>query len=116
MSKASTYSAFIPPIIKNEEAGDIPKEIWNFIDRHKPVISANAYRITFYNNQDLYGIDLCIDLCAALKKCYPKIGFVFCLPDIGNYEYFDKMKQKIRDEELGGNFFLGKLINYILLL
>lgn len=96
--------AFIPPIIRDEESIEIPQETWNFIDRHTPVISANAFRISFYNGQDLYGIDLCIDLCANLKKDYPQIGFVFCLPDIGDYEYFNKMKQKIKNERLGGNF------------
>lgn len=96
--------AFIPPTVKDEELAEIPQEVWAFIDNHTPVISANAFRISFYNNQDLYGIDMCIDLCANLKKHYPQIGFVFCLPDVGDYEYFNKMKQKIKEKDLGNNF------------
>jgi len=96
--------AFIPPTVKDEDIVKIPQDVWDFIDSHKPVISANAFRITFYNNQDLYGIDMCIDLCAYLKQYYPKVGFVFCLPDIGNYEYFHKMKQKIAEKGIKDNF------------
>ena len=43
------------------------------------VIKATS-RIAFHNGYDLYGIDMCIDLCANLKNSCPKIGFVFCLP------------------------------------
>ncbi len=96
--------SFISPSIKEEEVAEISQEMWDFMDSHSPVISANAFRITFYNNQDLYGIDMCIDLCAYLKQYYPKVGFVFCLPDIGDYEYFHKMKQKIAEKGIEDNF------------
>lgn len=97
--------SFISPSIREEEVAEIPQEIWDFIDSHKPVISANAFKIAFYNNEDLYGIDMCIDLCANLKKDYPQIGFVFCLPDIGDYDYFNKMKQQIKRKGIENNFF-----------
>jgi len=102
--KVECVPAFIPPAIKHEDIAEIPKEVWEFIDSHTQIISANAFRISFYNNQDLYGIDMCIDLCANLKRYYPQIGLVFCLPDIGNYEYFNKMKQKIKEKHLEYNF------------
>lgn len=96
--------AFIPPVVKDEDIRKVPQEIWRFIDEHKPIISGNAFRIAFYNNQDLYGIDMCINLCANLKKYYPNIGFVFALPDIRNYDYFNKMKQEIKRQNIEGNF------------
>ena len=96
--------AFIPPTVRKEEIAEIPHEVWDFIDSHSPVISGNAFKISFYNSQDLYGIDMCIDLSAALKKDYPQIGFVFCLPAIGDCEYFNKMKQKIKEKRLEDNF------------
>ncbi len=97
--------SFIPPTIKKEEIAEIPQEVWRFIDNHSPIVSANAFKIAFYNNQDLYGIDMCINLCANLKQEYPKVGFVFCLPDIGDYEYFNKMKQRIKESGIEDNFF-----------
>lgn len=96
--------SFIPPTVREEEIAEIPKRVWEFIDSHNPVISANAYRIIFYNNQDLYGIDMCVDLCANLGQYYPRIGLVFCLPDVGDYEYFKKMKQRIADRGIENNF------------
>jgi len=96
--------SFIPPAIREEEIAGIPQEVWYFIDNHSPVISANAFKISFYNDQDLYGIDMCLDLCANLKKDYPQTGFVFCLPDIGDYDYFHKMKQRIAQKGIENNF------------
>lgn len=95
---------FLPPFIRKEESAEIPQEIWKFISNHIPIISANAFKIVFYKGQDLYGIDMCIDLCANLRQNYPKIGFVFCLPDIGDYKYFNKMKLKIKEKKLEDNF------------
>jgi glycosyltransferase involved in cell wall biosynthesis len=103
--RVAVIPSFIPPILKEEDISKVPQEVWDFIDSHNPVISANAFRISFYNNQDLYGIDMCIDLCANLKRDYPKIGFVFCLPDVGDYEYFSEMKQRIKESEIEENFF-----------
>ncbi len=95
---------FIPPRVKEEEIKSIPEEVWDFVDSHNPVISVNAFKIVFYKNQDLYGIDLCVDLCANLKSAYPGIGFVFCLPNTGDADYFQKMKQRIIDKGIEGNF------------
>ena len=95
---------FVPPTIINEDIAQIPQKIWGFIDTHKPIVSANASKIVFYDNYDLYGIDMCIDLCGYLKKDYPQIGFIFFLPDIGDYEYFNKMKEKINEKRLDDNF------------
>lgn len=96
--------SFIPPIVKREEIAEIPHEVWGFVDNHSPVILANASKIVFYNNQDLYGLDMYIDLCTNLKQYYPNIGFIFCLPDIGDYEYFNKMKQRIKEKNIENNF------------
>jgi glycosyltransferase involved in cell wall biosynthesis len=95
---------FIPPIVKAEEIAQISQEVWDFIHSHSPILTANAFRISFYDGQDLYGIDLCIYLCTDLKANYPRIGFVFCLPDIGDHKYFSKMREKIRDCKVEDNF------------
>jgi len=96
--------AFITPSVKEEDIKEIPDDIWSFIDSHNPIISANAFKICFHNNQDLYGLDMCIDLSTTLKKDYPQLGFIFCLPAIGDYEYFNKMKQKIKEKGIEANF------------
>jgi len=95
---------FIPPAVKEEEVAHIPQRIWDFIKSHTPIISANAYKIVFYQGQDLYGLDLCVDLCANLKRDYPNIGLVFCLPNVGDYNYLHKMEQRIKEKDIENNF------------
>ena len=103
-NRISVIPAFFPPTTKQHDIDEIPQEIWGFIDNHKPIISANAFRISFYNDQDLYGIDMCIDLCAKLQGTYPRIGFIFCLSEVGDYDYFNKIRQKIAERGISDNF------------
>jgi glycosyltransferase involved in cell wall biosynthesis len=95
---------FIPPRARAGNIFKLTEELQNFISSHRPLITANAFRISFYNNEDLYGIDLCIDLCANLKQTHPDIGFVFCLPTIGDYDYFNKMMRRVREKDIEDNF------------
>jgi glycosyltransferase involved in cell wall biosynthesis len=92
--------AYISPVVRTEEIAEIPESVFTFVNRHHPVLVANASRIVFFKNQDLYGIDMCIDLCSRLKEDFPQIGFVFCLPETGDYEYFCKMKKRVRENQL----------------
>jgi len=96
--------SFLPPTMRREDIAEIPQNVWDFIDTHRPIISANAFRISFYNEEDVYGLDLCIELCTELKSGYPQIGFVFCIPDIGEHEYFQSMKQRIWSRGIENNF------------
>ena len=96
--------SFIPPVVRDVDIAEVPKEVWQFMGSHTPVISANAFKIAFYNNQDLYGLDMCIDLCVNLKQYYPRIGLVFALPDIGDLKYFNKMKRGIEEKGIEENF------------
>ena len=102
-SKVEVIPAFIPPVIKEESYNNIPEYVWDFISSHKPIISANAANISFYEGVDLYGLDMCVELVYALKKNYPDIGLVFCLPVIGNLEYFKKLKQRMEHKGILNN-------------
>jgi len=102
--KISVIPSFLPPPVRAEEIAEIPRETWDFIAGHKPVIAANAYAIIKYQGQDLYGIDMCIELCAALKNIYPGVGLVFFLPRIGDNEYFDKLKRRISEKGVEDDF------------
>ena len=100
--------AFISPLFNHNDIMEINKDVKEFIDIHSPIISANAHTIEFIKNQEVYGIDTCIDLCEIIIKNHKNIGFIFLLSKIGDNEYFEKMKQKIVDKNLQDNF---KLIN-----
>jgi glycosyltransferase involved in cell wall biosynthesis len=95
---------FIPPPVLQNEIEAIPPDIWKFIAGRHPVISANASALAFYRDKDLYGLDLCVALCANLKKRFPALGLVFCLPRPGDEDYFHKMDRQIAENGLGDNF------------
>jgi glycosyltransferase involved in cell wall biosynthesis len=102
-SKVEVIPAFIPPMVKEEDFEKVPGCVREFIDSHKPIISGNAFQISFYKGMDLYGLDLCIELISNLQKYYPNIGLVFCLPNIGDYEYFKKLQQQIKQKKIENN-------------
>lgn len=106
-NKIIVIPAFIPPTIKKEEIEKIPIEVNKFITARSPLITANAFRIDFYKNQDRYGLDMCVEMCKALKKKYPNIGLLFYLPDIGDYKYFNHIIKKISDYDLVDNFMIN---------
>lgn len=62
-NKQTLFPAFIPPL---DTRADLPIELSEFIDsakrRHKKIASSNAFRIIEHDHQDLYGLDLCIDV------------------------------------------------------
>ncbi len=96
--------AFIPPEPEEKDLQELPWEIRDFIGTHDPLISANAFKIKFFKNEDVYGIDLCIGLCSRLKQNRDTVGFVFFLPQIGDLHYFSDLQQRIADLHLQDNF------------
>jgi glycosyltransferase involved in cell wall biosynthesis len=107
-NKVSVIPAFVAPMVRQEDIDEIPNDIWRFIEEHNQIISANASQIVLYKDEDLYGIDMCVDLCAMLKESYEDIGFVFVLPNVGNYEYFGEMQDRIKARGIGDNFLFVK--------
>ncbi|NLT49322.1 MAG: glycosyltransferase [Ignavibacteria bacterium] len=102
--KIAVIPAFLPPFIDQEDIKKIHGKIWEFLEKKSPIISANASKIQFFNNQDLYGLDISIELCSELVKKIPDLGFIFCLSDKGDEEYFNKLQQRIDDLKIRENF------------
>jgi len=107
-NKTIIENAFIPPPTEDQPI------IWKtyteptkkFIKEHQPLIVANASQLVFYQDTDLYGLDMCIELTVKLKEKYPNIGFLFALAnDKENQSYFDKMKNRIKELAIEDNFF-----------
>ena len=94
--------AFIFPF--EDENSIIPKYVLDFIKGKSFIISANASLIQFYNNQDLYGIDMCVELIEKLNKDRENVGMIFCIPCINNTQYFNMIKKIIIDKKLKNDF------------
>lgn len=113
-SKISVIPAFIPPAPDETDIKQLPG-IFNQIRKtHKFLITANAFKISFFNNEDLYGIDLSIELMKKLvKNGYKDIGFIYVIPDIGDYDYYQKMQNLIKQYNLEDYFhFYTKPVAY----
>ena len=96
--------SYLPPDLDDAERKRIAPEVHRFISDHDPVLTASAYRLIFFNGEDLYGLDLCVDLCRSLIEEYPRLGLVFALPEIGDESYFASIKRRIIESGLEGHF------------
>lgn len=103
-SRIYEIPAFIPPDIKDEEIRAIPVNVWNFINGKKFIISATASKFNFHIKQDLYGADLCIELCARLKFDHPDLGFVFSISNTGDKKYYNNLLTAIKEYGIENNF------------
>lgn len=83
------------------------KLILNFINKHKNTMSAYAYKLSFFNDVDLYGVDMLIYLIIKLVKNKHDIGLILLLPNIDNQVYYKKIIDQIK---------LNNIENYILII
>jgi glycosyltransferase involved in cell wall biosynthesis len=106
-NKTVIENAFIPPPTEDEPIiwQTYTEQTKDFIKTHQPLIVANAFELALYLGVDLYGLDMCIEVTAKLKKDYPNIGFLFALAnDQVNKNYLHKMKETIKDLDIEENF------------
>jgi hypothetical protein len=66
--KGEIMPAFLPPIIENEI--DLPEEITKLLNNNKgkKIVVSNAYRLDWYNGNDLYGFDLLLEVAKKINK------------------------------------------------
>lgn len=104
----STQPSFIPPDLNEEKdiLKSYPGELFEFIGKHKLIITANAFEIVFCDRVDLYGLDMCIELTSRLKREFSNIGFLFVLGNENKHvEYLDSMKKLIVKLGIKHNFY-----------
>jgi len=72
---------------------------------HKFLVSSNAFKISFNKNEDLYGIDLLVEVLHLLHHNHGlDIAIAFLLPSIGDETYFLKLKRQINEYRLENRF------------
>lgn len=101
-------NAFLPPPLKEESKilKTLDNKTIEFCKNHKPLIIANAYKIVFQGDIDLYGLDMCIELTAKLKKDFPNIGFIFALANnTVNKKYYLELQERTRKLGIERNFY-----------
>ena len=93
---------FLPPS-ETERNEELPKEVLALLQSKKKKIVANASRL--YKDAlevDVYGLDMCIEAC----KEIPDVTFLFCVPLIGDEDYYEACKRKIQAYGLAERFFI----------
>jgi glycosyltransferase involved in cell wall biosynthesis len=110
-------NAFIPPLLENEPA--LPKEIFNWLTINKKegnlIICANASHLETYNNQDLYGLDLCIEVTKRLVSQNLPVKFLFVVgANNRDKSKFLKNLAIIKQLNLSDHFFLiSKRLSFV---
>ncbi len=100
-------SAFLPPPVEDEARvlAEYPAETMEFIRTRSPLLVANASQLLFYNDIDLYGLDLCVELIGRLQSRYPRVGMLFAVGNADmNREYLEKTRKQLREKSLSDNF------------
>lgn len=106
--KISVIPAYINPIKQKKDYELIDSAVWTFIQNQRAVgnriITGNG-NIRFYKNEDLYGLDMLIELMKELKLQKEKVSLVFVL--LGYEEqskeerkYFVSLVERIKKLEL----------------
>lgn len=103
-NKIECIPAYMHPIERYEDKKNIPEFVWNFIKKSKFLITANGC-IRIYNHQDLYGIDMLIDLIHEFKKNNVTINLILVLlgenqRNTQEIKYYNTLKKKISDFKL----------------
>ncbi|WP_168190162.1 glycosyltransferase family 4 protein [Caloramator sp. E03] len=70
--------AYINPMEEEKDYKNISKEVYSFISKSKFLLCANGW-IRFNKNQDLYGIDIMIELINKLKNNNYKVNLIIAL-------------------------------------
>lgn len=99
-SKAQFMPAFIP-VFSNKEL-DTKGELQHFLDQGKKIISANSFRLDLYNNKDLYGLDICIEVARLFKRNCEDFAIIFIVASLKgkSLQLYKKYSDIIKNERL----------------
>ncbi|MDP2361555.1 MAG: glycosyltransferase [bacterium] len=88
------YAYLDPP---RAETATLPDGVEDFLRGHGPILAASAFRLRILQGQDLYGLDLLIDLMHQLRTWHTRAGLVFVLPETGLPDYLEQCQAKLAD-------------------
>jgi glycosyltransferase involved in cell wall biosynthesis len=74
------FEGFLPPLWQPGDRTGVPAALRAFADARDPLIVANG-RVAWHRGEDLYGLDLLVDLAARLRADHPRHGIAVCFWD-----------------------------------
>ncbi len=112
--KCIVKHAFLPPVMQEEQP--LPAFIQDWIhtakNNNEVLLCANASRLDMFKEQELYGLDMCIEVLKKLRDKGMAVSFIYTVSSLDSGEdRFNAYKQQIKDYGLENNFLLvsGKL-------
>ncbi len=122
-SKLHLIPAFLPPIM--DEEPEIPSHVKDWINNARKsensiLMISNASRLVMRNGEDLYGMDMCIDLISKLlemgKSNYYLVFIAMTYSDVQN-QMLESYKQKVAELKIENNFLiLNEQLSYVRLI
>jgi glycosyltransferase involved in cell wall biosynthesis len=71
--------------------------------RFPVLLSSNAFRHSFYRGEDMYGVDLLVEMVREVSQEHD-VGMVFLLPGSGSEEYHAEIQRRIREYGIEDRF------------
>jgi glycosyltransferase involved in cell wall biosynthesis len=86
---------FLPPTSDEQSEAGMASQTAAFLDRHRPVLAANG-KVAWHAGEDLYGLDLLVDLLHRLTPEYPNVGLIVSLasPDQQGAQYLLRLSER----------------------
>lgn len=96
---------FIAPTDKEKQEKPLPI-FSEYRKKHHYILSANASNTNKYNNQDLYGLDMCIEAVKYLVDKGYDVGLIYALTQITDIDFFNEIRERINDLGITNNVLL----------
>jgi glycosyltransferase involved in cell wall biosynthesis len=105
--RAFWFPGFLPPVEAELREADLAEDLRGFLESFQPVLAANG-KVAWHAGEDLYGLDLLVDLLARLKPDFPRIGLVFCFSDLAPADrpYLEKVRARADTLGVAGQLLL----------
>lgn len=107
--KIHILPAFLPP--DDSERKGLPVAVKKLRDKHDFVLSANAFRLRKDNGVDIYGLDMLVNLVARLRENNVDVGLLFLLPEQGDIQHYNIIKNRINDLNLTEHILIVEGLN-----
>lgn len=120
VAKTVVQYAFLPPVLDEEK--ELPEEVTALIQKQRQnsrkIIVSNAWRLDRFNEQDVYGVDMCIKAVKSLVGKGFQVHFIFNVATIDMFgAQFDAYQQMIREEGVSDYFSLiNKELSFVKLM
>ncbi len=107
--KTFVQYAFLPPVMEEEK--ELPQKVQQLLSEQKAagkkIIVSNAWRLDRFNNQDVYGVDMCIEAVKKLKEEGMPVHFIFNIATIDMFgPAYEAYQEEIKSKGLSDSFSL----------